>query len=320
MNEKTMKLSPEVVQVLRESCVSLNTLTPPARRLTKKVYSDFKKAVTVMGGKWVGKAGSFTFPLDCDFESMVVSAVRTGEVFNRQQTFQEFFTPPVLANRMAELLTAHFKRCPPKSDIVRVLEPSAGKGALVEAVLGMMDVAWGWVIYACEIQQRNLDCVLNDLRVHKIQGDFMHMDSIVYPTSRNDGCGYNAAVMNPPFAGKTWAKHVEHAADFLLESGVLISVVPANAQVSDVEIGRGKEVLITPVSFRFDDTNVKVAILTVGISAKTVSKIFPPAPSAPAPLPERVTMKSLDKCLAGLRNSTANIIHELDALEAMLHE
>ena len=40
---------------------------------------------------------------------------------------------------------------------------------------------------------------------------------------------YDAVVMNPPFYGKHYLKHIEHALKFVKPGGVLVSILPASA-------------------------------------------------------------------------------------------
>ena len=44
----------------------------------------------------------------------------------------------------------------------------------------------------------------------------------------------DTVIMNPPFAGEHWKKHIEHAKKFLENRGLLVAILPASAQENDV--------------------------------------------------------------------------------------
>lgn len=74
---------------------------------------------------------------------------------------------------------------------------------------------------------------------------------------------YDYVFMNPPFYGKHYAKHVEHALKFLKPNGILKAILPITARTdhglldalwSDLPMG----------SFRESGTNINTTVLTVG--------------------------------------------------------
>lgn len=73
---------------------------------------------------------------------------------------------------------------------------------------------------------------------------------------------YDAVIMNPPFYGKHYLKHIEHAMKFIKPGGVLVSILPASAwyehklikgQWHDLPIG----------SFRESGTNVNTGFVII---------------------------------------------------------
>ena len=127
-------------------------------------------------------------------------AMRGEEKQDAKRWYQEFETPRALARRMVCM-----------ADIdqhLSVLEPSAGKGRLLEPMPGYADV------YACEIQQCNRE-LITDLFPHvQIVGqDFMEVTGT-----------YDRVVMNPPFYRGTDIKHVMHAYGLLKPGGKLVSL------------------------------------------------------------------------------------------------
>lgn len=107
--------------------------------------------------------------------------------------------------------------------IVRVLEPSAGTGALS---------AW-----AADVQNAEVTCV--EIQSHLaaslagsgryarvVHGDFL-------ARSPDELGRFDVIVMNPPFDGRRDVDHVTHALRFLAEGGVLVSVMGAGVEFRD---------------------------------------------------------------------------------------
>jgi hypothetical protein len=128
-----------------------------------------------------------------------------------------FVTPPELARRMAR--TAH-EACPHGVEPWRVLEPSAGTGSLVGAVLEVRPNA---EVVAVE-QHATLAALVPGC--HCV--DFLR-------TSPLGGAlgTFDAVIMNPPFSKGQDAKHVLHAYGFLRRGGVLVAIMGAGAAWRD---------------------------------------------------------------------------------------
>lgn len=73
---------------------------------------------------------------------------------------------------------------------------------------------------------------------------------------------YDLVVMNPPFYGKHYAKHIEHALRFLKPEGVLVSVLPITAR-TDHGIVDGKWNDLPFGSFSESGTNINTTVLTI---------------------------------------------------------
>ena len=315
-----MTISKPVQQALKDCSITHNTLTPPARKLPAKVYADLKKAMIAAEGKWYGQVGQFIFPAHVNPTAIVGEIMRTGSMTVRKQVYQEFFTPPVLADKMACCINEHFATSDPMPTHISVLEPSAGRGALVEAILGCVGNPWAWNICACEKQACNADYIVKDPRVRVVEGDFLDQVSPVYPGSKNDGAAYDAIIMNPPFGGKTWLKHIQHALTFLRTNGVLVAVVPSSAKLPDLTFIQDKSnVHITPVPFAdFEDTDVKVSILTIGIPVAVVRAFFGQFQQEEVITPEVLDPGTPEEHIRAIRKELAIMVRELDALEREL--
>lgn len=97
----------------------------------------------------------------------------------------------------------------------RVLEPSCGDGRIMDAVR-----LQGAHVIGCEVDPiRAAQC---DAKGHIV----MRMNFLkTYPTP-----DFDMVVMNPPFYGRHYAKHVRHALHFLKPGGTLTAILPATAR------------------------------------------------------------------------------------------
>ena len=82
-------------EILKSCTVSRNVVSLPNVRLERKEYEDVKKALTGIGGKWVGgKTQGFVFATD---PTALLEKISGGEKINLKKDFQFFGTPPHLA-------------------------------------------------------------------------------------------------------------------------------------------------------------------------------------------------------------------------------
>lgn len=72
---------------------------------------------------------------------------------------------------------------------------------------------------------------------------------------------YDYIIMNPPFYGKHYAKHINHAMEFLKKDGLLISILPATARY-DHGLLKGQWEDLPLGSFRESGTNINTCIFT----------------------------------------------------------
>jgi hypothetical protein len=100
----------------------------------------------------------------------------------------------------------------------KVLEPSAGDGAIVAAVLPS-----GAKIDAIEVDSGRA-AQLNRFPINVQCANFLMV---------NPRAEYDYVIMNPPFYGTHWMEHVKHAFDFLKPGGTLKAILPATAEVGD---------------------------------------------------------------------------------------
>lgn len=133
----------------------------------------------------------------------------------------------------------------PKGAIV--LEPSCGDGAIMDA-----------------LKEQGVTCIgveydAGRAAAAKRKGHSVHVANFLETAPTKD---YDMVIMNPPFYGKHYVKHIEHAKKFLKDGGTLVSILPASAwyehklikgQWHDLPIG----------SFRESGTNVNTGFVVM---------------------------------------------------------
>jgi predicted RNA methylase len=206
MRVKKVAIAPEAEAVLREATVEGMIVRLPPRQLPRPVYEAVDKVLKALGGKWNRRAGGHVFPSDP--AAQLAEALGDGAakaVVDRKATLELFETPTPLARRMAEWAV-------PWSGVV--LEPSAGRGRLVEAASFA-----GGVVHAIELDPENCDHLRKRFPTARVrQADFLAV------TPPDEAPSYDAVVMNPPFRANADIGHVMHAFRFLKPGGRLAAV------------------------------------------------------------------------------------------------
>lgn len=187
--------------------------------VSPKEYAEFKKIVEHCGGLYKGKAIGHIFNTSADktLPSIMsyVDRLDKGLKINKE----EFFPTP------ASVATDLINQAIPEESYVRymlsegsnksemrVLEPSAGDGALIESFLKEIPGFEGTIVLM-EIDPLRVETLRqkfeDDSRIQIIEGDFTSFDA--------DTLGqFEVILMNPPF--KLWEEHYKHAKSLLLDS------------------------------------------------------------------------------------------------------
>jgi predicted RNA methylase len=199
-----VKVSTDVLQVLDRAETDGPRLILTGT-LDRKLYTDTAKVLEAAGGKWNRKARAHLF--DGDAADAIESVILTGEVVSRIQQFGYFPTPAPIVQELLDLAAV--------APGMRVLEPSAGRGAIALAAAKA-----GAFVDCVEIQADHADAI-NDAHhpdVAVIVGDFL---------ATNPQPVYDRVVMNPPFARQADIAHVKHAWQALKPGGLLVAVMSA---------------------------------------------------------------------------------------------
>jgi hypothetical protein len=128
----------------------------------------------------------------------------------------------------------------------RVLEPSCGCGRLMDALRKAGANVHGVEVDASRANQA------------RAKGHSVLLANFLETVPTHD---FDRVVMNPPFYGKHYAKHVNHALKFLKPGGTLTAILPATARYDHGLLdGRWSDLPIG--SFSESGTNINTVVLT----------------------------------------------------------
>jgi len=201
----------EVQQVLNDLTIDGKIVRLPEGQLDRKLYEGVKKALEGIGGKWKGgKTQGFEFAHD---PSELIGKLQGGDRVHLKKEFQFFPTPKAVATtlcRFAEVEKAN-----------RILEPSAGQGAIVDAIRLLNQSAR---IDCYELMEQNQDILSKRVHLNLVGDDFLK--------ARPQPI-YNCIVANPPFTKNQDIDHVRHMHAFLAPGGKLSSVMSKHFTFSE---------------------------------------------------------------------------------------
>jgi len=172
-------------------------LTLPNVRFRQKAYLEAKKWIEEAGGSWSTSKQGFTWEFDAN---RVVGILLQGRRYNLQQEFQYFATP----DKVADLAVSKF--CSLEADMT-ILEPSAGRGALIKAVRRRCP---GAVVDCFELMPENVPFLQKVEGAHIIGDDFTKAEG-----------KWQRIIANPPFSGNQDIDHLYMMYDKLPVGGEL---------------------------------------------------------------------------------------------------
>lgn len=207
---KTVQIEDDVLDVLEnmdwreEGNAFLGILTHG--QLDRKLYVKVNTVLEAFGGKWNRKLKGHIFPTDPRVN--ILSVIYNGKLTIEKDGF--FETPENVVIRMYTML----ERIPEL-----VLEPSAGRGAIVRVVNrlyselpGVKELDW----FLIEKNPERFKYLKDTFKCLGWCGDFLeYYDNPVFDT----------ILMNPPFELQQDILHVEHAYKLLKAEGELVSVM-----------------------------------------------------------------------------------------------
>lgn len=198
----------EAQAVLKQCTVQGNVVKLPDGQLDRKVYSDVKNALELIGGKWKGgKTYGFVFQTN---PTELLDQIANGEKRNLKKEYQFFATPPDLAARMVEM--AELGETDGQG-YGNILEPSAGQGAIVKAI---HEGTEGVVTVNCyELMDINRSILERMSGVALIGNDFTKAPSIEQ---------FDRIIANPPFTKNQDIDHIRLMYDVLKPGGVMVTL------------------------------------------------------------------------------------------------
>ena len=260
-----MKIEAKVLDILRLATPTEETLELPDN-IERSLYVKVAKTVEAMGGEWDKSKGTHYFNYYDPAEALE-NAISTGEVTSERTKFQYFATPEAVL----EMLYIHVAD---KIDIgTRVLEPSAGSGAIAGLIRG----CYGNLIDldVCEFNAR-LRGKLDRQGFNVVAEDFLSY----YPDKP-----YDVIIANPPFSKGQDIEHVTHMIECLKDGGVLVSVMSNSVMfVNDKKTKEFRELVkkhggefeeVSAGAFKDSGTNVASCIIWLCKDASQDEKILP---------------------------------------------
>lgn len=190
-------------EILKQCTIEGNVVKLPDFQLDRNIYLDVKKQLEFIGGKWKsGKVQGFLFALDPT--NLLASIL--GEKKDLKKEFQFFATPERIADRLVCL-----------ADVKQhdtILEPSAGRGAIVKAINKQCNV----VVDCCEILDINRQFLSDaNLRMKLNIYDFLQLEV--------ENGGYSKIIANPPFSKNQDIDHVYKMWECLAEGGRIVTIM-----------------------------------------------------------------------------------------------
>jgi len=255
-----MRVENEVLAVLSRAHTNGNALTL-VDQLDRRLYERTNKVLEACGGKWNRKAKAHLF--DIDAAERIDQIIVTGEVEIPKDEFNFFPTPRRIVGRLLEIAAIE--------PGMRVLEPSAGQGAIAAPMANL-----GAIVDCYELMAENYLALCQDKRFFSVKhADFLECEPEVF---------YDRVVMNPPFAKQADIKHVLHALQFLKPDGLLVSVMAAGIRFRDnrmttdfralVDERRGSIEDCPEGAFKESGTMVQTVIVTIPGSGSQLRRSF----------------------------------------------
>jgi len=134
----------------------------------------------------------------------------------------------------------------------KVIEPSCGCGRFLDEI-----VKKGANVIGFEVDETRAE-------IAKSKGhEVLKRNFLEVPATPD----YDYVIMNPPFTGKGYMKHINHAFKFLKSCGTLVSILPCTAKYDhgllDAEFPRGNWKDLPIGSFRESGTNINTGVFTI---------------------------------------------------------
>lgn len=166
---------------------------------------------------------------------------------------QFYWTPEAAIERALEFAGVYnlkeWRSNPPEP--FRILEPSCGDGRIMDAIRGRGHHVFGVEYHAGRAAEA------------RAKGHNVLTANFLEQPAKPE---FDIVVMNPPFYGRHYVKHVRHALQFLKPGGTLASILPATAWYDHGELtGEWRDLPVA--SFADAGTNVPTGMLKIRVAS-----------------------------------------------------
>ena len=179
-------------------------------------YADIKAILKNFGGKYSKNGFEFTYPAE-----QVLERIRNQETMNLKKTFQFFGTPKKLCDLMCDKAFD-----PYQNKALKILEPSAGQGAIIDSVLEWFDKnaihATIDSITAIEFMKENYMFIVEKYMEKSKLINIMRKDFLEYDRYINY---FDVVIANPPFSKNQDIKHFEKMYEVCAPGGMIVSIM-----------------------------------------------------------------------------------------------
>lgn len=162
---------------------------------------------------------------------------------------QFYGSPRAVAEAAADFADIHSRECYSRGNMseCRVLEPSCGDGRILDVLRDRNCLSLGIEYHpgrAAEARGKGHAVITANFLEQAPTADF------------------DRVVMNPPFYGRHYVKHVQHAVKFLKTGGTLVAILPATACYDHGEL-KGEWRDLPVASFAESGTNVPTCLFRI---------------------------------------------------------
>lgn len=202
----------KALEIIRQGTLNGKLFSLPEGQLERKLYQDVSKLLGGIGAKWSTKHKAFVF--DVSEPEGLLEDLKGGTKRNLKQEFQFFETPQDIADYMVnELLLSNGQT---------VWEPSAGRGALIDAVLRYGRQVG---IFAHELMPDN-----EKILRKKYTANFYFLGNDCLKHSEQ--IKFDRIIANPPFSKNQDIDHIRKMYASLAEGGRIVTVASTHWQFS----------------------------------------------------------------------------------------
>jgi predicted RNA methylase len=216
---RAVTISPEVRAILMATtCDGAKAFLPPS--MPRTLYTAVNAGLEKAGGKWNKGAQCHLFTTDA---AAAIGLLLNGEKLSDLNPHDFFATPADVADLLVQSLRIDWTSDP------HILEPSAGDGAIVQALARSNSKDQMWNLDAMEIDSTRCNvligvcCSAPNAFVLVSNADFLDFN-------RANTGPYDYVAMNPPFTAEgvsqAYMLHVEQAITLLRPGGRLAAIVP----------------------------------------------------------------------------------------------